>query len=68
MIPSRNTATANARIISRVVQRSNRMRLPATASQVVFMVGRTLSPRSERRNVGPTFGVRGFATPSGEYV
>ncbi|KAF8262784.1 carbamoyl-phosphate synthase L chain, ATP binding domain-containing protein [Lactarius quietus] len=64
MIPSRNPATANARIISRVVQRSNRLRLPATTSQVVFSAARTVSPRSERQNVGPTFGVRGFATPS----
>lgn len=68
MIPSRNTATANARIISRVVQRSNRIRSPATTSQLVFGAGYTLSSRTERKHVGPTFGVRGFATPSGAYI
>ena len=68
MIPSRNTATANARIISRVVQRSNRIRSPATTSQLVFGAGHTLSSRTERKHVGPTSGVRGFATPSGAYI
>ncbi|KAH9056884.1 carbamoyl-phosphate synthase L chain, ATP binding domain-containing protein [Lactarius vividus] len=59
MIPSRNT-----RIISRVLQRSNRVRLPASTSHLVFRAARTLSSRSEQKNAGPTFGVRRFATPS----
>ncbi|KAI9459681.1 carbamoyl-phosphate synthase L chain, ATP binding domain-containing protein [Lactarius psammicola] len=64
MIPSRNAATSNARIISRAVQRSNRIWLPATTSHLVFRATRTLSLCSEQKNVRPTFGVRRFATLS----
>jgi hypothetical protein len=67
MISSRNSATASARIISRAVQRANRVRLPATTSHLAFRSTQPATLHVEQKNTGSPFGVRGYAAASGTY-
>jgi hypothetical protein len=67
MISSRTSAAAGARVISRAVQRSNRLRFSANPSPVVSSTRRPPSSCGETKNVESPFGVHGFATASGAY-
>ncbi len=69
MIPSRTSATAGARVISRVVQLSNGIR-SSPSTHRVFTVCRPAagSSRKASKNVDSPLGVRGLATTSGAFT
>lgn len=65
MISSRISAAAGARVISRAVQRHNRLRFSANPFHVVSSTRQLRSSHTEPMSVESPFGVRGFATASG---